>query len=64
MKCIDEPFEFYGNYDTFKGSNLLIVFELCDSNKTVLEEGQQCLEEDEMQKKLEFSYLSIVENAE
>ena len=44
LKCIDEPFEFYGNYDTYKGSNLLIVFELCDSNKTMLEEGQQCLE--------------------
>jgi len=30
LKCIDEPFEIYGSYDTNKAKNLMVTFVRCD----------------------------------
>ena len=30
FKCIDEPYDIWGNYDSDRGKNLMIVYELCD----------------------------------
>lgn len=36
MKCIDEEYatDFFGGYNTDKGSNLMVVFEKCDKTKS------------------------------
>ena len=33
FKCIDEPFENYGDYVSDRTNNLMIFYELCDTEK-------------------------------
>ena len=30
LKCVDEPVEISGDFDTFSAQNLMVVFEICD----------------------------------
>ena len=32
-KCIDEPYELFGNYNEVNATNLIVTFELCDPKK-------------------------------
>ena len=33
LKCIDDDFEISGNFNSDTASNLMVVFEICDSSK-------------------------------
>lgn len=33
FKCIDEPYQIYGDYISDRTSNLMLVYELCDIKK-------------------------------
>lgn len=33
MKCIDEPYQIRGHFDSQTASNLMIVYEVCDPAK-------------------------------
>lgn len=33
MKCLEQPYELWGDFDSTESSNLMIVFELCDQAK-------------------------------
>ena len=33
LRCIDEPFEVKGDFNTNTAANLMVTFELCDSSK-------------------------------
>ena len=59
FKCIDEPFEIYGDYVSDRSSNLMLVYELCDISKR-----STCKSNEEIQDALEFAYILILENAE
>ena len=56
LKCIDEPFEIKGHYDSFTAANLMVVYEVCDPSK------RKCKSPDEIQKALQYSYILLVEN--
>ena len=56
MNCIDESFEIFGNYDSNSGSNLMVVFEICDPDK------RKCKTEAEISELLKFKYIQIVKN--
>lgn len=56
-KCIDEPFEIYGNYNSQNFANLIITFELCS-----LEKRDTCKSDKEISEAIEFSYIVVVEN--
>ena len=57
MKCIDQSStEIFGSYNTDRASNLMVVFEKCNS------EFETCKSEAEIDKWLEFKYIVTVEN--
>ena len=56
LKCIDEPFEIKGHYDSFTAANLMVVYEVCDPNK------RKCKSQDEIHKALQYSYILLIEN--
>ena len=56
MKCIDEEFEIKGNYDTDSASNLLIVFEKCDSSQ------RKCKTDTEIEQFLKWKYILYSQN--
>ena len=57
MICIDDEYEIKGTYDTLNSINLVVVFELCDREKR-----STCKSDEEIKKKLEGSYIIILEN--
>lgn len=54
MKCIDDGYELFGDYDSVQASHLLIVFELCDRDHRA-----DCLSDDEIKEWMEFKYIFI-----
>ena len=57
MKCItDDSTQIYGNYDTYTAQNLMVVFELCDPNKTL------CKREEEIKAWIESKYILTLTN--
>ena len=45
MKCItDDLTQIYGNYDSYSAENLMVVFELCDPDKTTCKSEQKIKE--------------------
>lgn len=59
FKCIDEPFELKGHYDSQSAQNLMVVFEVCDPTKR-----KKCKSPEVIRKALQFSYILLVENNE
>ena len=56
MKCIDEAYEVWGTYSADETSNLMVVFDRCDSTK------RTCKSEMEIDKWLEFKYIILLQN--
>ena len=58
MKCVDEgaETEIFGSYNTDRASNLMIVFERCNTSL------RTCKADDVIEKWLEFNYLVLLEN--
>ena len=56
MKCIDEPFEIKGEFNTNTAANLMIVFDKCDPTK------RTCKSEAEIIEFLEFKYIIYMDN--
>ena len=56
LKCIAEPYELYGDFNTLSSRNLMVVYEMCDPDK------YKCKEEAEIQSELEHSYIVVLEN--
>lgn len=62
MRCIKnlDELEIWGDYDTDKASNLMIVFEKCDISKRPA--GAKCKTEREIEEWMEFKYIVTLEN--
>lgn len=58
MKCIDEDFELYGDFDTNFAQNLMIVFDRCDPSERV------CADDAVIDEWIKFKYIILVENEE
>ena len=56
MKCIDEEYEVWGDYISDDTSNLMVVFDRCNSTK------RTCKSEKEIDKWLEFKYIIVLQN--
>lgn len=61
MKCVDEPYDLYGDFSTNIASNLMVVFELCDPSE---HDGDYCAEPEVIAEWMEFKYMINVENEE
>ena len=57
FKCIDEPIEIYGDYNSWNSVNLVVVFELCTPEKR-----STCKNDREISDAIGFSYIVILEN--
>ena len=62
MRCIKNLDELimWGDYDTNKASNLMVVFEKCDIKKRG--PGQKCKTEAEIEEWMAFKYIVTLEN--
>ena len=62
MQCLAEAeqLNMWGNYDSDKASNLMVVFEKCDVTKRA--PGQKCKSEPEIEAWMEGKYMIILEN--
>ena len=58
MKCIDDPYEISGDYNSDVAANLQIVFDRCDP------EARKCKSKEEIDSWLEFKYLVVLQNEE
>lgn len=58
MKCIDEPYEIYGDFNTRTAASLMIVFEKCDP------EQRSCKDNEAIEKWMQPMYILTVENEE
>lgn len=58
MKCVDEPFEIFGDYNTNVASNLMVTFVKCDPQL------RQCADDATIIEWMKFKYLVIMENDE
>ena len=58
MRCIDQDYEVYGDFNTYSTSNLMIVLELCDSKE------RTCKDDETIKKALQYSYILVLENEE
>ena len=57
MKCLVDPnMDYFGNFDTDKAQNLMIVFEICDKTK------RTCKTDTEITEWLRFKYIVTLEN--
>lgn len=56
MKCIDEPYEIYGDYNSDVTANLMAVFVKCDPEK------RKCKTRQEIDDWLKFKYLVVLQN--
>ena len=56
FKCIDEPYDVYGDYNSNAAGNLMVVFDKCDPAK---QEDGFCKSEKEIAEWLEFKYILI-----
>ena len=59
MKCIDEPYQIWGDYNSDQGQNLMVVFERCEQEK---EEERDCESEEDIDLWLQFKYIAIQQN--
>ena len=62
MRCIKnlDELKIWGDYDTNKASNLMVVFEKCDITKRP--PGQKCKSETEIEEWMAFKYIVTLEN--
>ena len=58
MKCIDEDFELYGDFDTNIATNLMVVFDRCDPKE------RTCASDEDIDEWMKFKYMLLVENEE
>lgn len=58
MKCIDEDYELYGEFETNVAHNLMVVFERCDP------EQRTCADDAVIDEWMQFKYILTVENEE
>lgn len=58
LKCIDEDFELFGDFDTNVAQNLMIVFDKCDPKV------RSCADDAVIDEWLKFKYILSVENEE
>ena len=58
MKCIDEPYQIWGDYNSEITTNLLVVFEHC--NRTA--PGNNCKSKEEAEEALKGKYIFALEN--
>ena len=56
MKCIAEPYEIYGDFNTNIANNLMATFTKCDPKV------RSCKSNDEIEQWIDSKYLMIVEN--
>ena len=56
LRCIDEPFEISGSYDTFTAQNLMVVYEVCNP------ESRKCKSQETIERILKTTYMLIIEN--
>ena len=57
MKCIEDPYEIYGDYSSAKTANLLVLFVKCDPR-----DRNDCKSDDEIKQWLKFKYLITLQN--
>ena len=62
MRCIKnlDDLKIWGNYDTDKTSNLMVVFEKCDTAKRP--PGSKCKDETQIEEWMQFKYIITLEN--
>ena len=53
MKCIDEEFQIWGDYNSDDGQNLMVVFEKCDPGE------RECESEEVINRWLEYKYIVV-----
>ncbi len=58
MKCIDEPYQIWGDYNSDIAQNLMVVFERCDTKA----EGNNCKTNNEIDEWLLGKYIFTLEN--
>ena len=56
MKCIDEPFDIYGDFNSNSASNLMVAFEKCDQEKNP---QVTCESKEVIDKWLEYKYILV-----
>ena len=56
MKCIDEPYKIYGDFNTNIASSLVVVLERCDPAK------RKCASEATVKEWFKFKYLIVADN--
>ena len=56
MKCIDEEYNIFGDFNSGVASNLMITFEVCD------ESVRKCKSKQKIKEALAYSYLYVLEN--
>ena len=56
LKCVKEPYELFGNFNSDAASTLMVVFERCDPAV------QTCKPEAEIDKWMQFKYIITLEN--
>ena len=54
MKCTDEKYQIWGDYNSDDGQNLMVVFERCNPKNR-----DDCESEEVINKWLEFKYIVI-----
>ena len=57
MKCLDDEIDFYGNYDAFAASNLMVAFMKCDPKS-----GLRCKNDTEIVSWLADKYILTLVN--
>ena len=57
MKCIDEPYQIWGDYDADIASNLMVVFDRCNSTLR-----DDCKSDAEYAQWLQGKYIFVLEN--
>lgn len=58
MKCIDEQYDIFGDFNTNNAANLMVTFEKCDP--TV----RQCKSKEEIDRWMKFKYIMSYQNEE
>ena len=59
MTCVDQKFQIWGDYDSDRAQNLMIVFELCQPDPAT---GKVCKSKKEIDDFLLGKYIYVLEN--
>ena len=66
LRCIDDPsaLKIKGDFNSNSASNLMVVFEFCDSKNPERTGAEKCKSEEQILKAIDGAYLLLIENVE